>query len=117
MRIIRREQGKLEDEEKMSSRWRIVLIAAAAAGVAGAAVAFLVRDQVSRHQRELFSARRLQRLAALSHFAQRPASINDLNVLRDYIAGEPVHALRKRALTIIQRMEQDIGAQFQDEAV
>ncbi len=100
----------------MNHRWRTVLIAALSAGVAGVAVAYLVRNQVSRHQRDLFSPRRLQRLAALGHFAQRDASINDLNVLRDYVAGEPVHALRKRASAIIQRMERDVAGRVQDEA-
>lgn len=95
----------------MSRRWRAVLIAMMAAGAAGAAAALLVRDQVTRHQQRLFSPRRFQRLAALGHFAQREASINDLNVLRDYAAREPIHALRKRAHGIIRRMERDVSAQ------
>ena len=100
----------------MSNRWRTVMIAVLAAGAAGAAAIFLVRDQVSRQQRDLFRPRRLQRLAALGHFAQREASINDINVLRDYVAGEPVHALRKRANAIIQRMERDVDGRYQGEA-
>ncbi|MEZ4414155.1 MAG: hypothetical protein R3E10_00220 [Gemmatimonadota bacterium] len=92
----------------MSKPWRTVLIAVLAAGAAGAAAALLVRDQVDRHQRGLFSPRRLQRLAALGHFAQREATIDDLNVLRDYVAREPIRALRKRAVGIIERMERDV---------
>ena len=80
----------------------IVLLATAAAG---AAVLVLLRDQIDRHQRDLFSPRPLRRLAALAHVAREEPSVELVNTLKDFIAWEPRKLLRERARAIAQRME------------
>lgn len=84
----------------------IVIVAAAAAG---ALVALLVRDQISRHQRNLFSPRAFKRLAALGHIGREPASVRSIRVLRDFIAWERHALLRDRAREIMARMEGQLG--------
>ena len=76
--------------------------------IGGAAVvgALVVRDQISRHRRELFSAHPLRRLAALSFLAGREATIDLVQLLRDFIAWEPRPLIRRRASQILTRMEQ-----------
>jgi len=49
----------------MGKKLKIAGITIVAAAAAGAAVAWVVRDQVTRHRRDLFSPHALQRLAAL----------------------------------------------------
>lgn len=83
-----------------------LLAVAAAAGIA----AWVVRDQISRHRRDLFSPRPLRRLAALGHMAQAEPSIDNITVLRDFIAREPRPMLRKRAKALVRRMEADAQA-------
>jgi hypothetical protein len=80
--------------------------------VAGAAAlgAILVRDQISRHQRDLFSPHPLRRLAALSYVAGRPASVDVVLLLRDFIAREPRSLVRKRAAAVLARMEDALAA-------
>jgi hypothetical protein len=80
--------------------------------VAGAAAlgALLVRDQISRHQRDLFSPHPLRRLAALGYVAGSPASVDLVLLLRDFIAREPRALLRKRAAAVLARMEDSLGA-------
>lgn len=81
----------------------VVVIVLGAAALVGALV---VRDQISRHRRELFSAHPLRRLAALSFLAGREASIDLVQLLRDFIAWEPRPLIRRRAAQILTRMEQ-----------
>jgi hypothetical protein len=75
--------------------------------VAGSAVlgALLVRDQISRHRRELFSPHPLRRLAALGYLGSAPASVDLVLLLRDFIAWETRPLLKKRAIALIARME------------
>lgn len=82
-------------------------IAVLLAAAAGAALALLVRDQLQRHQRNLFSPRALKRLAALGHMAREQATVDNITLLRDFVAWEPRHLLRERARTILRRMEGD----------
>lgn len=65
----------------------------------------IVRDQVSRHQRGLFSPNTFERLAALGHLARSPATVESVTVLRDFIAWERRRLLRGRARSILRRME------------
>lgn len=83
----------------------IALLAAAAAGTIAA---LLVRDQITRHQRNLFSPRARKRLAALGHMGREPASIGYIRLLRDFIAWEPRKLLRERARAIVGRMEAEV---------
>ncbi len=80
-------------------------ITALAAAAAGALAALVVRDQIDRHQRELFSPYPLRRLASLGYMARSEASVDNINLLRDFVAWEPRRLLRNRAKVILQRME------------
>ncbi|HEX9885111.1 MAG TPA: hypothetical protein VGA70_01415 [Longimicrobiales bacterium] len=91
----------------MNRKLRITAVTVLAAGVAGAALALLVRDQMSRHRRDLFSHHTLRRLAALGYMSRQSATVNNITLLRDFIAWEPRRLLRNRARTIVQRMEEE----------
>jgi hypothetical protein len=93
----------------MSRTWKIAGITVLATAAAGAVVALVVRDQISRHRRNLFSARALRRLAALGHIAGEEASVDNIRLLRDFIAWEPRKLLRDRARAIVGRMEIEVG--------
>ncbi len=85
----------------------IVLVAV---GVAATIGTLIVRDQLERHQRGLFSPRSLRRFAALSHIAGANASVELVQLLRDFVAWEPRPLLRRRAAHILDRMERTLGA-------
>ncbi len=76
-----------------------------AAAAAGAVAALVIRDQITRHRRDLFSPHALRRLAALGHMSRTEATVSDVLLLRDFIAWEPRPLLRKRAQAVLQRME------------
>jgi hypothetical protein len=80
-------------------------------GAVSAIGALVVRDQISRHQRNLFSRQALKRLAALGYIAGAPASVELVQVLRDFVAWEPNSLLRRRAQQILVRMERQLGEQ------
>jgi hypothetical protein len=92
----------------MSRTLKTAGIAIAAAAAAGALAAFVVRDQISRHQRNLFSPRARKRLAALGHMRREPASVAYIRLLRDFISWEPRKLLRERARSIVSRMEDEV---------
>ena len=78
----------------------------------GAAVALgvlVVHDQIARHRRELFSSRPLRRMAALSYLAGREATVEAVQLLRDFIAWEPRPTIRRRAIRILNRMERSLA--------
>ena len=79
----------------------VLLLIAVIAGVA----ALIMRDQISRHKRNLFSAHAFRRFAALGYIARMPASIDLVRTLRDFVAREPRQLLRVRARVILDRME------------
>lgn len=83
-----------------------VLVGAAALGVAGI---WLARDQMARHQRELFAAQPLRRLAALGYLKGQPA-VDNVLLLRDYLAWEERPLLRKRAAGILATMEAELAS-------
>jgi hypothetical protein len=89
----------------MDRTLKAVGIALAAVAAAGAIAALLVRDQMDRHQRNLFSPYPLKRLACLGHMAGSDASVSNINLLRDFLAWEPKRLLRNRARVILTRME------------
>lgn len=86
---------------------KVTTITVLAAAAAGAVAALLVRDQISRHRRDLFSPHTLRRLAALGHMAGAEATVDNINLLTDYLAWEPRGLLRDRARSILERMERD----------
>jgi hypothetical protein len=78
----------------------------------GAAVALgvlVVHDQIARHRRELFSSRPLRRMAALSYLAGREATVEAVQLLRDFVAWEPKPVIRRRAIRILNRMERSLA--------
>ncbi len=81
-----------------------------AAAAAGAIAALVIRDQISRHSRDLFSPRFFRRLAALGHMARAEASVDNINLLKDFAAWESRSSLRNRAIGIIGRMEREATA-------
>jgi hypothetical protein len=91
-------------DRKTRNRGLVVLAAAAA----GAVAAWVIRDQIQRHSRDLFSPSFLRRLAALGHMAKAEASVDHINLMKDFVAWESRGALRRRAQLIIQRMERDV---------
>jgi len=86
---------------------KFTTIGVLAAAAAGALATLVVRDQISRHRRNLFSPHPLRRLAALGHMAGAEASVDNVNLLQDYLAWEPRGLLRDRARSILERMESE----------
>jgi hypothetical protein len=78
-----------------------------AAAAAGAVLALVIRDQMNRHSRDLFSPYFVKRLAALGHMSRVEAGVDSINLLRDFVAWEPRKSLRRRAEAIILRMERE----------
>ena len=78
------------------------LLAVAAAAAMGV---LLVRDQISRSRRDLFSPHPLRRLAALEYLGGVPASVDTVLLLRDFLAWERRPLLRKRAQAVLLRLE------------
>ncbi|HSH45419.1 MAG TPA: hypothetical protein VK966_06170 [Longimicrobiales bacterium] len=67
-----------------------------------------VRDQMSRHRRDLFSSRPLRRLAALGYIAGAPPTVDSVRLLRDYIAWEPQPLIRRKAAQVLSKMERSL---------
>lgn len=80
--------------------------------VAAAAVGFVVGNALAqrsmgRWRTALFSARPLRRLAALGYLSGHP-SVAAVRVLKDYLAWEEHPALRRRAESLVRRMEANL---------
>ncbi len=88
---------------------KIAVIALAGAAALGGLGVWLARDQMARHQRELFSPQPLRRLAALGFLRNHPG-VDNVLLLRDYLAWEDKPLLRKRASAILAGMEEDLAA-------
>lgn len=83
------------------------VIAVSALGV------LLVRDQVHRHRRDLFSPRPLRRLAALTYIGKHP-HVENAQLLRDFLSWEREPMLRRRAASILGRMEKALAVAPED---
>ncbi|MFQ5746281.1 MAG: hypothetical protein ACE5HF_03555 [Gemmatimonadota bacterium] len=83
---------------------RIAGLALLGVGVVAGLGLLLARDQMTRHQNELFSPHPLRRLAALGYLRSRPG-IDNVLLLRDYLAWEARPLLRKKAAGILVNME------------
>jgi len=87
-------------------------------GIAAAVGTLVVRDQLARHRRNLFSSHALRRFAALGYISGLNASVELVHLLRDFVAWEPHRLLRRRARQILLRMEAQLqGAELQGEVV
>ena len=93
----------------MSRSAKVAVVTVLAAAAAGALAVLIVRGQIRRHRRDLFSPRPFRRLAALGHMGREPASVDAIRVLRDFIAWEPRKMLRERAEAIRDRMTEEVG--------
>lgn len=93
----------------MSRATKVAVVTVLAAAAAGALAVLIVRGQIRRHRRELFSPRPFRRLAALGHMGREPASVDAIRLLRDFIAWEPRKMLRERAESIMDRMTDEVG--------
>jgi hypothetical protein len=83
----------------------VFLIILAVAGLG----TLVMRDQISRHKRNLFSAHAFRRFAALSYLSRLDASIDLVHTLRDFVAREQRTMLRNRAQQILERMERTLA--------
>jgi hypothetical protein len=83
----------------------IGLLISAAASVLGV---LFVRDQMSRHRRDLFSSRPLRRLAALGYISSGPPSVDAIRLLRDYIAWERQPLIRRQGVQVLEKMERSL---------
>lgn len=97
-------------EDSGDRGWQILKYAGIA--VVGAAAvtalgAWLAKDQMVRHKRDLFSPHPLRRLAALGYLRSHP-DIDNVLLLRDYLAWEERPLLRKRAASILDSMEEEL---------
>lgn len=97
--------------ERETKRWiKVTVVSALAVTVASAVATLLVKDQIRRQRRNLFHPQALRRVAALENVSRQQASVDHLNLLRDYIAWEPRKLLRNRARAILERMERAVAA-------
>ncbi len=100
-------------DESDDIAWKAVKIGAAVlagvAGMVGGLGVLLAHDQMARHQRDLFSSQPLRRLAALGFLRNHPG-VDNVLLLRDYLAWEDKPLLRKRASALLAGMEQELAA-------
>jgi hypothetical protein len=96
---------------------RTTAFALLAVGAMAAMGVLLVRDQISRSRRDLFSPHPLRRLAALEYLGGVPASVDTVLLLRDFLAWEQRPLLRKRAQAVLLRLEEGLEARQGMEAV
>jgi hypothetical protein len=100
----------LDDSEDRA--WRILKVAGLAllgAGAVTALGAWLARDQMVRHRKDLFSPHPLRRLAALGYLKSHP-DVDNVLLLRDFLAWEERPLLRRKASGILETMEEDLAA-------
>lgn len=88
---------------------RTIGIALAGTAAVSALGVLLVRDQIHRHRRDLFSPRPLRRLAALGYIGRNP-DVENAHLLRDFLSWEREPMLRRRAASILRRMERSLSA-------
>ena len=97
---------------RRSSLLRTTGVVLLTVGAVVAVGALVVRDQITRHRRNLYSPVALKRFAALGYVSGLPASVELINVLRDFVAWEPNTLLRRRAAHILTRKERRLGEQM-----
>jgi hypothetical protein len=81
-----------------------------AGGFAGGLVVGLIvwSQQTRRYRRDLFSRRKLRRLAALGYLRGQHTPDN-VRLLRDYVNWETHAKLRRRGLRILRQMEASLA--------
>ena len=99
---------RLDEGMRRGQILRVVGVIALATGLVAGVSTLVVRDQITRHRRDLFSPSARQRLAALGYIAGLAASVELVRLLRDFVSWEPRTMLRRRAIHIIERMERQL---------
>ena len=81
-----------------------------AGGFAGGLVVGLIvwSQQTRRYRRDLFSRRKLRRLAALGYLRGQHTPDN-VRLLRDYVNWETHAKLKRRGLRILRQMEESLA--------
>lgn len=103
------------DSEGGDGLWKVLKIAGTAVLGAAAVVAlghWFAKDQMDRHKRDLFSPHPLRRLAALGWLRNHP-DVDNVLLLRDYVAWEERPLLQKRAASILESMEDELVEEAQ----
>ena len=93
--------------------WKVLRLSAGlvvGAAALGGIGFWLARDQMERHQSDLFSPHPMRRLAALGHLRRSPG-VDNVLLLRDFLAWEERPHLRKKAATILESMERQLSDQ------
>jgi hypothetical protein len=72
--------------------------------VGAAAGWVLAQRRLAFHRRDLFSPRPMRRLAALGYLAGQ-GGVETVRLLRDYLSWERQQVLRRRAESILRRLE------------
>ena len=91
----------------MNNRDGVLYLAGGFAG--GLLVGLIVwSQQTRRYRRDLFSNRKLRRLAALGYLRGHNTTENVL-LLRDYVNWEKHAKLKRRGLRILRRMEESLA--------
>lgn len=96
-----------ESEGRLGRFLKVAGVALLGAAAVTALGAWLARDQMDRHKRDLFSPHPLRRLAALGYLKSHPG-VDNVLLLRDYLAWEDRPLLRKRASSILESMEDEL---------
>jgi hypothetical protein len=95
----------MESKQVLRATGATVLTVAALLALA----VILVRDQMHRHRRDLFSPHPMRRLAALGYLGRESPSVDNVLLLRDFMAWEQQPMLRRRAAAVIERMEDSLA--------
>jgi hypothetical protein len=83
------------------------ILFAGGAMVGAAAGWVLAQRRLTFHRRDLFSPRPMRRLAALGYLAGQ-GGVETVRLLRDYVSWERQPVLRRRAETILRRLESNL---------
>lgn len=100
--------GRQDIDIDVNKLLRTVGIALAGLAAFAALGVLLVRDQMSRHRRDLFNPHPLRRLAALGYIDRHP-DVENAHLLRDFLTWERRPMLRRRAAAILDRMERTLS--------
>ena len=84
------------------------LLFAGGAVVGAAAGWVLAQRRLTFHRRDLFNPRPMRRLAALGFLAGQEG-VETVRLLRDYLSWERQQVLRRRAETILRRLEANLA--------
>lgn len=103
-----------ESGDRLGKILKYAGLAALGAAVAGAVAVWFARDQMSRHRRDLFSPHPLRRLAALGYLRTEP-NVDNVLLLRDFLAWEQRPLIRKRAASILEEMEERLRSEGEAE--